>query len=72
MVGVIGAEMAVSFRILQSGTECWNLWAVPDSPCTVFGLLKQPGLIVGLKLSMCIACKILLKMNGLECAERNC
>ena len=54
------------FSVLQSGIECLNFWAVSDSPHTVFGLLKQPELIVGLKLSMCVACKILLKTNGLE------
>ena len=44
--------------------------AVSDSPHTVFGLLKQPRLMVGLKLSMCVVCKILLKVNGLECVRK--
>ena len=35
-------------------------------PTNCFGLLKQPGLMVGLKLSMCVVCKILLRVNGLE------
>ena len=35
-------------------------------PTHCFGLLKQPGLMVGLKLSMCVVCKILLRVNGLE------
>ena len=58
------------FSVLRSGTECWNLWAVSDSPHIVFGLLKQPGLMVGLKLSMCVVCKILLIVNGLECVRK--
>ena len=58
------------FSIIRSGTECWNFWAISDSPHTVFGLLKQPRLMVGLKLSMCVACKILLKMNGLDCVRK--
>ena len=41
-----------------------------DIPRTVWGLLKQPGLMVGLKLSMSVVCKILLKMNGLECVRK--
>ena len=33
-----------------------------DSPRTVWGMLKQPGLMVRLKLSMCVVCIILLKL----------
>ena len=53
------------FSVLRSGTECWNFWVVSDNPRTVWGLLKQSRLMVGLKLSMCVVCIILLKMNGL-------
>ena len=28
------------FSVLRSGTECWNFWAVSDSPHTIFRLLK--------------------------------
>ena len=42
VVGVFGAEMAVSFR--SSGVGL-NFWAVSDSPRTVWRLLKQSGLI---------------------------
>ena len=43
-----------------------------DSSRTVWGLLKQSGLMVGLKLSMCLVCIILLKNEWLEiCAEKN-
>ena len=41
-----------------------------DSPRTVWGLLKQSRLMVRLKLSMCVVCIILLKMNGLECVRK--
>ena len=37
-----------------------------DSPRTVWGLLKQSGLMVRLKLSMCVICIILLKNEWLE------
>ena len=60
----------LEFSVLSSGTECWKFWVVLDSPHTVFGLLKQLGLMVGLKLSMCVVCKILLRVNGLKCVRK--
>ena len=43
-----------------------------DSSRTVWGLLKQFELMVGLKLSMCVICIILLKNEWLEiCVEKN-
>ena len=44
-----------------------------DSPRIVWGMLKQSELMVGLKLSMCVICILLLKNEWLEiCAEKNC
>ena len=43
-----------------------------DSPRTVWGLLKQSGLMVEPKSSMCVVCIILLKNEWLEiCAEKD-
>ena len=43
-----------------------------DSPRIVWELLKQSGLMVGHKLSMCVICIILLKNIWLEiCVEKN-
>ena len=43
-----------------------------DNPRIVWELLKPSLLMVGLKLSMCVICIILLKNEWLEiCAEKN-
>ena len=43
-----------------------------DNPRTVWGLLKQSGLMVRLKLSICVIFIILLKNEWLEiCVENN-
>ena len=43
-----------------------------DRPRIIWGLLKQSGLMVRLKLSMCVIHIILLKNEWLEiCAEKN-
>ena len=62
VLGVMRPEMTIDFGskevelMLDEGVSM-------DSPCAVWGLLKQFGLVVGLKLSMCClecVCKELL------------
>ena len=71
VLGVVRPEMAIDFGskevepMLDEGLSM-------DSPRIVWGLLKQSRLMVGLKLSMCVVCIILLKNEWLEiCVEKN-
>ena len=71
VLGVVRSEMPIDFGSKEV-EPMLDEGAVQDSPCTVWGLLKQSGLMVGLKLPMCVVCIILFKNEWLEiCAEKN-
>ena len=68
VLDVVRPEMAIDL-----GSEEVEPMVDEAAVNTVWGLLKQSGLMVGLKLSMCVICIILLKNEWLEiCVERNC
>ena len=69
VLGVVRPEMAINFGSKEV-EPMHDEGLFMDSPRTIWGLLKQSGLMVGLKLSMWVVCIILLKMNGLECVRK--
>ena len=72
VLSVVRSEMAIDFGSKEMEPMLDGGWSSMDSPHTVWGLLKQSGLMVGLQLSMCVICIILLKNEWLEiCVEKN-
>ena len=67
---MFGLEMAVSFLSSGVGPNAGIFGQFRTAHTLFFGLLKQSELVVGLKLSMCVVCKILLRVNGLECVQK--
>ena len=60
VLGVVRPEMAIDFGSKE--VEYLMRGLSMDNPRTVWRLLKQSGLMVGLKFSMCVVCIILLKL----------
>ena len=71
VLGVVRPEMAID-SVPKKWNRCLMRGLSMDNPHTVWGLLKQSELMVGLKLSMCVVFIILLKNEWLEiCAEKD-
>ena len=71
VLGVVRPEMAIDFGSKEV-EPMLDEGAVHGQPTYFWGLLKQSGLMVGLKLSMCVIYIILLKNEWLEiCVEKN-
>ena len=73
VLGVVRPEMAIDFGSKEV-EPMLDEGAVHGQPTYYLGgLLKQSWLMVGLKLSICVVCIILLKMNGLNFVrKKNC
>ena len=70
MVGVFGTEMAVSFRSSGVGPNAGILGSF-RKPTYCLRTVKTAQVDGWTKLSMCAVCKILLKLDGMDCVEND-
>ena len=60
VLGVVRSEWPL-ISVPKKWNRCLMRGLSMNSPRTIWGLLKQSGLMVGLKSSMCVVCIILLE-----------